>query len=105
MEDQPMKVLKFTINEKYYEAFKSQCQQEDITVKRKLNVLLAQDRKPANLLAYYPEDSKEDLRKLTLKVNEELYKGVMKKCGQMDYKVRQYLPYLIYRYLQTVKEK
>lgn len=98
-----MKVLKFSIYEKYYEAFKNQCIKENITVKRKLNVLLVQDTKPARLQDYYPEDANEATRKLTLKVNEELYKSVMKKCGQMDYKVRQYLPYLIYRYLQTIK--
>ncbi len=94
-----MKVLKFAINEKYFDEFKEICQKEEITIKRKINVLLSQDRNPTNIKDYYPEDYKEHTRKLTLKVNEELYKGVMKNCGKFDYRIREYVPYLIYKFL------
>jgi len=93
-----MKVLKFRIHEDIFELFKDACQQEDITVKKKLNVLLAQDRTPDFITDYFPDDHSEKSRKMTLKVNEELYKGVMKKCGQNDFRVKDYLAYLIYKF-------
>lgn len=93
-----MKVLKFRIHEDVFESFKTVCQQEDITVKRKLNVLLAQDRSPNFITDYFPDDHAEKSRKMTLKVNDELYKGVMKKCGQHDFRVKDYLAYLIYKF-------
>lgn len=94
-----MKVLKFRIHTDYFEEFKNICIEEDITVKRKFNVLLSEDRNTQNILDYFPEEHKDDLRKMTLKVNEELYKGVMKKCGRLDLQVRDYMAYLIYKFL------
>jgi len=94
-----MKVLKFRINEDYYKAFQDHCKKEDITIKRKLNVLLAQDRRPENIDSYFPEEHTHNLKRLTLKVNEELYKGVMKQCGRNDFRVSTYLAYLIYKFL------
>lgn len=94
-----MKVLKFRIENQYYDQFKDQCLGQDITVKKKLNVLLAADRNPHNILSYFPDSHFDDLKKMTLKVNEEFYKGVMKKCGQNDFKVKDYLAYLIYKHL------
>ncbi|MBI9012375.1 MAG: hypothetical protein JEZ08_09135 [Clostridiales bacterium] len=94
-----MKVLKFKIHADYYEQFKEICLEEEITVKRKYNVLLSQDRNTKHILDYFPEDHNEKARKMTLKVNEELYKGVMKKCGLFDLRVRDYMAYLIYKFL------
>ena len=94
-----MKVLKFRIHADYYEQFKTICEEEDITVKKKYNVLVAQDRNPEYILDYFPEDHHEMSRKMTLKVNEELYKGVMKNCGRHDIRVRDYMAYLIYKFL------
>ena len=94
-----MKVLKFTVNEAYYNEFKAICDAESMTIKRKLNVLVAQDTSPQDLKSYFPENYLDTPKKLTLKVNEELYKGVMKQCGQHDFRVRVYLPYLIYKFL------
>lgn len=94
-----MKVLKFTVNETYYNQFKEICDAENLNIKRMLNILVSRDTSPGELKSYFPEDYLETPKKLTLKVNEELYKGVMKKCGQYDFRVRVYLPYLIYKFL------
>lgn len=92
-----MKVLKFRVENQYYDKFKSNCETEGITVKKKLNVLLAGDNNPRDIQSHFPETHFNDLKKMTLKVNEEFYKGVMKKCGQNDFTVRDYLAYLIYK--------
>ncbi len=94
-----MKVIKFTINEDYYNELKEICVDEGITIKRKINVLLSMDPGFDNINDYFPADSKENVKRLTLKVNEELYKGIMKRCGQLDLRANKYVPYLIYRYL------
>jgi len=98
-----MRVIKFTINENYYEEFKNKCFDQDITVKKKLNVLIAQDSTVENIKDLFPEDHNENPRKITLKVNEELFKSIMKKCGTLDLKIGNYMPYLIYRYLANEK--
>jgi len=98
-----MKVIKFTINEKYYNELKEICLQEELTIKRKINILLSQDTQCINIRDYFPEDYNQDIKKVTLKINEELYKGIMKKCGKLDLKTREYVPYLIYRYLGSLK--
>lgn len=100
-----MKVIKFSLNEDYYNQLKVICDTENLTLKRKINILLAQDTGCINLKEYYPLDYKEKPKKLTLKVNEELYKGVMKNCGKLDVRVKEYIPYLIYRYLYENKSK
>lgn len=100
-----MKVIKFTINEDYYNDFKDICSKEDITVKKKINVLLSQDTEFADITEYLPSDYDEKIKRVTLKINEELYKGIMKKCGKFDLKVSKYVPYLIYRYLLDISEK
>jgi len=95
-----MRVVKFTINENYYNDFKEICTKEEITVKKKLNVLLAHDKdETVNIRDYFPKNHNEALRSVTLKINEELYKGFLKKCGKMDIKASKYVPYLIYRFL------
>jgi len=94
-----MKVLKFTVNEEYYKRFKAICDTEGVTVKKKLNILISQDTSPEDLKSYFPEDYLLTPKRLTLKVNEELYKGVMKQCGKYDFRVRVYMPYLIYKFL------
>lgn len=100
-----MKVLKFTVNETYYNQFKEICDAESLTIKRMLNILVARDSAPENLKSYFPENYLETPKKLTLKVNEELYKGVMKKCGKHDFKVRIYLPYLVYKFLGEINSE
>jgi|LGOV01.1.fsa_nt_gb hypothetical protein len=100
-----MKVIKFTINEDYYEQFKILCSKDDITVKRKLNVLVSQDAESTDIKEYFPSDYNEKMRKVTLKINEEIYKGIMKKCGKLDLKVNKYVSYLIYRYLHDMNIK
>jgi len=94
-----MRVVKFKINEKYYDEFKEICVRDNVTIKGKLNVLLSQDVSPRNITDYYPEDANQNTRRLTLKINEELYKGIMKKCGKYDFAPSKYVPYLIYKYL------
>ncbi len=100
-----MKVLKYKIDADYFEKFKKICDDEEITVKKKLNVLLAEDRNTSNIMAYFPEEHDDKLRKMTLKVSEELYKGVMKKCGQHDLRVKDYLAYLVYKFLSDEYNK
>lgn len=95
-----MKVLKFKVHADYFDIFKEMCQAEDITIKKKLNVLLAEDFRTEYIEDYFPEDHHEKARKMTLKVNEPLFKGVMKKCGLNDLRARDYCAYLIYKYLK-----
>jgi predicted DNA binding CopG/RHH family protein len=95
-----MRIIKFTINEDYYDALKIICGQEDITIKKKINVLLSNDiGEVANTKNFFPEDFSEKPRTITLKVNEELYKGVVKRADILGIKPSKYLPYLIYRFL------
>jgi hypothetical protein len=96
-----MKVVKFSINEDYYNLFKEECVKTDITIKRKLNVILSQDRQTENFTDVYPADHHEKRKPVTLKVNEELYKSIMKNCGRYDVLPKKYLPYLIYKFLLT----
>lgn len=97
-----MRILKFSINRSAYETFIEKCKQEDITVKKKLNVLLSQDNSTdVDIYDYYPENDDQDLRTITLKVNEELYKGVMKSSDRLNVKSKRFLPYLIYKYLKS----
>jgi len=100
-----MRVVKFKINDTYYEEFKSICVDDGVTIKKKLNILLAQDPNPENITDYYPEDANENSRKLTLKINEELYRSIMKKCGRYDFSPSKYVPYLIYKFLCFDRKK
>jgi len=95
-----MKVLKFKIHEGYFEQFKEICIAEEVNVKKKLFLLLSEDYETNEIASYFPEDHHEHLRNMTLKVNEELYKGVSRKCSRLDLSVRDYLPYLIYKCLK-----
>lgn len=96
-----MRIIKFSINENAYESFVEKCKAEDITVKKKINVLLSQDNsRDININDYFPENQDQNLRTITLKVNEELYKGVMKNSDRLDIKSKRYVPFLIYKYLQ-----
>lgn len=94
-----MQLIKFTINEKYYNEFKEICVASDTTIKRKINYLLAGDVTAVDINKYFPEDHDKEPKRVTLKVNEELYKGIMKNCGRFDIRTSRYVPYLIYRYL------
>ncbi len=96
-----MKVVKFTINEADYTKFKEVCVVENITVKKKLNVLISKDREPGNINKYFPNTVDGEQKKVTLKVNEELYKGIMKNCGKFDLRPAKYVPYLIYKFLSN----
>lgn len=96
-----MKVVKFSINEDYYNLFKEDCLKTEMTIKRKLNVVLSQDRETQNFTDIYPADYLEKRKPVTLKINEELYKSIMKNCGKYDVTPKKYLPYLIYKYLLT----
>ena len=96
-----MRIIKFSINEKAYEDFMNKCKTEDITVKKKINVLLSKDRSvDVNINDYFPDNHDQDLRTITLKVNEELYKGLMKSSDRLDIKSKRFIPYLIYKYIQ-----
>lgn len=97
-----MKIVKFSMNEDYYDRFKAICDKDDLTIKRKLNILLSQDTVAVEVKVYFPKDAHEKSKSVTLKINEELYKGIMKNCGKFNESPRQYVPYLIYRYLGTV---
>lgn len=94
-----MKVVKFSINEDYYNVFKEECDKAQITVKRKLNVIMSQDRQTENFTDVYPADYQEKRKPITLKINEELYKSIMKNCGRYDVTPKKYLPFLIYKFL------
>lgn len=96
-----MKVVKFSINEDYYNLFKEDCLKTEVTIKRKLNVVLSQDRETQNFTDIYPADYLEKRKPVTLKINEELYKSIMKNCGKYDVTPKKYLPYLIYKHLLT----
>ncbi|MCK8059686.1 MULTISPECIES: hypothetical protein [unclassified Fusibacter] len=94
-----MKVIKFAINEAYYTRFQDICFDEDITIKKKLNVLLAKDTDPSDFTDYFPATSEAEFKKVTLKLNDELYKSIMKNCGRYDLRSSRYVPYLIYKFL------
>lgn len=94
-----MKVVKFNINEEHYEEFKSICEDQGVPVKRKLNFLLAGDVKKCDINEYFPVEHDKSVRKITLKINEEFYKSIMKNCGRFDYKPNRYLAYLVYKFL------
>ncbi len=100
-----MKVIKFSMNETYYNLLKDICEKEDIVIKRKLNILLSQDREVVNVKDFFPSDHNEKTKSITLKINEELYKGIMKNCGKLNESSRHYVPYLIYRYLADKNQK
>ncbi|MCT4634136.1 MAG: hypothetical protein N4A76_15615 [Firmicutes bacterium] len=95
-----MRVIKFSLNENHYDKFKELCVSENITVKKKLNVLVAQDKDPKDIDSYFPEDANIHTKHLTLKVNEELYKGIIKNSDKYDIKIKKYVQYLIYKYLK-----
>lgn len=97
-----MRIIKFSINEDVYEDFISICKQEKITIKKKLNVLLSQDNEPIqDINAYFPDNHTHNIRSITLKTNEELYKGVMKRSDILGIKSKKYVPYLIYKFLSN----
>lgn len=100
-----MKIIRFTINEDYYEKFTLLCSKDDITVKRKINVLVSQDTNPTDLKKYFPADYSKNIRRVSLKINEQIYKGIMKNCGKFDIKVSKYISYLIYKYLHEMNNK
>ena len=96
-----MRIIKFTINERAYETFSNMCKEEDITIKKKINVLLSKD----NTREYsgddiFPADSNQELRTITLKLNEEVYKGIMKNSDILEMKSKRYIQYLIYKYIK-----
>lgn len=95
-----MKVLKFKVHADHFETFKNLCIAQEITIKKKLNVLLSEDFHTEDIYDYFPEDHDAMARKMTLKVNEPLFKGVMKKCGLMELRAKDYMAYLIYKYLR-----
>jgi hypothetical protein len=95
-----MRIIKFSINEISYESFLANCKEEDITAKRKINVLISKDYSSVtNINDYFPDNNEVTLRTITLKVNEELHKGVMKGSDRLGIKSKRYIPYLIYKYL------
>jgi predicted DNA binding CopG/RHH family protein len=96
-----MKLIKFSVNENAYEEFISHCKNEDITTKRMLNVLLSQDNiELSKINDFSAKEYTGKNRTITLKVNEELYKGVMKNSGKLDVKSQKYVQYLIYQFLK-----
>ncbi|MCH4889055.1 hypothetical protein EZV73_15780 [Acidaminobacter sp. JC074] len=96
-----MRVLKFKINSRDYKAFQDICKEEDIPIKRKLNVLVAKySAIDTDLDEYFPEDFDQDLRSITLKVNEELYKGCIKSADRFEVSLRKFVPYLIHRLIK-----
>ncbi len=100
-----MRVLKFKINSQDYETFVNICKTEEIPVKRKLNVLVSQySAIDTDINEYFPEDFDQDLRSITLKVNEELYKSFMKSSDRLDVNLRRFIPYLIHRLLKERSE-
>lgn len=98
-----MRIFKFNIKEEVYTQFISICKEQDITVKKKINVLLSQDKaNSSEINSFFPENTDIELRSITLKVNEELYKGIMKKSDILGIKPKKYIPYLIYRFIGKV---
>lgn len=96
-----MRIIKFSINENAYESFLKHCKDIDITVKKKINVLVSLDKSnDTNINDYFPENLDQNLRTITLKVNEELFKGVMKGSDRLGIKSKRYIPYLIYKFLK-----
>lgn len=96
-----MQIIKFTINEVYYEKFKTICTEEDITIKKKLNELMLVDTAPVeNIRDYYPEDFNETQRIISLKVNEEFHFDVSERAEVLGINASKYVTYLIYRFLK-----
>lgn len=96
-----MRIFRFAINEDIYKQFTSICDQEEITIKKKLNVLLAQDKTSESGINQYLQDKDDfDLRMITLKVNEELYKGIMKNSDILAVNPKNYIPYLINKFMK-----
>lgn len=95
-----MRIIKFSINEDYYNRFKDICDSENITVKKKLNVLVSQDLYSKDMDQYFPKNANIHTKHLTLKVNEELYKGIIKNCDKNDIRMKKYIQYLIYKFLK-----
>jgi len=94
-----MRIIKFSINEITYESFLANCKEANITVKKKINVLISKDdSRETNINDYFPDNNNVTLRTITLKVNEELHKGVMKGSDRLGIKSKRYIPYLIYKY-------
>jgi len=99
-----MRYLKFTINGDYYDKFTSICEKEEITIKKKINVLLSQDKgEVSNIKDYYPIEQFEKQRTITLKINEELYKGIIIRSDNLEIRASKYIPYLIYRFFSDSK--
>jgi hypothetical protein len=94
-----MKTIRFQINADYYEQLKNDCLKSDITIKKKINVLVTENRQCTNYKKYFPLDYREELKFVTLKLNDELHKSIMIKCNEYDLTVGNYIPYLIYKYL------
>lgn len=94
-----MNVLKFRINEDYFDKFKEICTKKEITVKQLLFDTMMECPEKGQIANYLPEDFNENLRNLTLKVNNGFFKTVAKKSTQLDISVRDYMPYLVYRCL------
>lgn len=96
-----MKVIKFKVEVESFDEFKALCLEEGVTVKNKLYSLALQDKFPSDILDYFPEDADENLRRLTLKVSNDLNTLVMGKCKDFGFRLRDYVPYLIYKCLLT----
>lgn len=94
-----MRSIQFSINEDYYNRFKLDCELRGLVVKKRLNVLLSQDVLTTDIQAVFPKDAHQKPKRITLKLNEELYKGIMKNCDKRDVSPKTYLPFLIYKSL------
>lgn len=94
-----MKVLKFKINQKHFESFKEICADNDITVKELLYLTMTEAEHSGLITDHFPEDFNEDLRNITLKVNNGMHIEVAKRCARQDLSVRDYMQYLIYKCL------
>lgn len=96
-----MRVIKFNINTTTYETFVSMCKDEGITIKKKLNVLVAKySARDTDVDAYFTEELTSETRSITLKINEELYKSFMKSSDRLGLNLRRFIPYLIYRLIR-----
>lgn len=94
-----MKVLKFKINEKHFDAFKAICIDNDVTVKHLLYLTMTEAEHTGLISEYIPEDFNDNLRHITLKVSNDMHKSVAKRCTKLDVSVRDYMQYLIYKCL------
>lgn len=100
-----MKVLKFKINETHFETFKTICSDNDITVKHLLYLTMTEAEHTGLISDYIPEDFNDNLRNITLKVSNDMHKGVAKRCTKLDVSVRDYMQYLIYKCLDDHKDQ